>query len=397
MATYKEILAGLTPASAYQALLDLLKGKGLPVLSWASGDPIPVMLEHGFARVLSTLYGFASSTARGMFISGARYLAEQDLATWEADPEATFLWHLATQVYRVTPQPPAFAEQTLLLTNSSAAALPVPASLLVRTATGLVYRMNEAAAVTVPGNGTSFVKVKAEKAGPDYNVAAGQINQLVSTVAGLTVSNQPQPPATTPVLVFGGFRQRPADVEAQCLANWGRLARLQTAPADAYRALALDSSVTGSSAVKKVAVWPHHDPDLPAPGNKGNAVGIYLAGDAAPVPPALAVQVQAALLPYIGLHDTLKVRPSGTVTYLPTGTVIARQAADVPAIIFALVAAQQQLQVATQIGQTVTAFAVRRAVAAIPQVKDFVESLTDFVPAKNALVTISFANFVVQA
>jgi len=398
LASFREIAAGKDEVTLYQALLDKLKGKGLPTLFWGGGDPTPVMLEHGFSPLLSTVYSYAADMAKGGALRLARALAELDIATWNEDPLATFLGWLALEDFSVKVKPPAFAVGTERLTNPTAAPIVVPRAAAFATNTGLIYRMTDPTAITVPaGAGVGlpavYVTIQAEKSGPAYNVDPGTIIKLVTSIAGLQVSNQAAPPATSWLITYGGNRETPAAVEARCRANWGRLARLQTAPADAYIALALDSDITGTTAVKKVAVWPNYSHALG--GYKANTVTLYLAGDAGPVTAAEAALVRAAMLPYIGLHDQLEVQPCGTATISPVLVCYVDAEVDkVPAAaaLFArLILLQQQLQ----IGGTLFASSVRRT-ADVPQIAVTEDALVDQTPAKNALITIGTGGITFQ-
>ena len=362
------------------------------------------MGEHGFAPLLATVYGYAASIAQGGLLRLAVRMAELDPDTWETDPDSTFLAWLARDWYALEPLAPAFTIGTQRLINTTGAPLPVPPGAAFATPTNLTYRLAESAPVVVPANNAAaplYVLIQAEKTGEAYNVPAGAINRLVSSVAGLQVSNQPAPPAADWIVTYGGRRERPSQVETRCRANMGRLAILQTAPADAYVAAALDARLTGVDAVRKVVVWSHYDADTGL--QAANTVTLYLAGDAGPVTVAQAAAVQAGLLPYLGLHDRLKVRPCGSASYAPVGTVKVRSAADIAPVAAALARQAQRLQQRIQIGQRVRAWDVRDAVGdqqaegVLSAVVDFVETLTDFVPAKNALVAVSFAQITVEA
>lgn len=403
MASFSDIIAGLDEAQLFRLLLTKMQGRGLPTASWGSQDPQQVTLQHGFAPLMATLYGYAASIAQGGLLRLAVRMAELDPDTWEADPDSTFLAWLARDLYALEPLAPAFTIGTERLINTTGAPLLVPRGAAFATPANLTFRLAEPGAVTVPANNAAaplYVLIQAEKTGEGYNVPAGAINRLVTTIAGLQVSNQPAPPASDWIVTYGGRRERPSQVETRCRANMGRLSVLQTAPADAYVAAALDARLTGVDAVRKVVVWPHYDADTGLPA--GNTVTIYLAGDAGPVTAAQAAAVQAALLPYIGLHDRLKVRPCGSASYAPVGTVKVRSAADVAPVAAALVRQAQRLQQRIQIGQRVRAWDVRDAVGdqqaegVLAAVVDFLETLTDFVPAKNALIAVSFAQLAVE-
>jgi len=393
--SYAEITAGQDETAVFAALVAKLNaaalafGVQIPESYWGGGDPIPTILRHGLAPLLSTIYGFAADVALGGFLRGAQALAEADLSGWNADPLDTFLGWLCAEVYSVTPLAPAAAVGTLRVTNAGGPVTLPAAFTVADPTTGLQYTL-VGGAQTVPA-GVSFVTIQAAQFGADSNVDAGRITRVVSTIAGITVSNQPQPPSTSWLISYGGNRESPASVAARCRANWGRLAVLQTAPAEAYRALALDQRVTGTAAVRKVAVWPHYRDGV---GQAANTITLYLAGDAGPVNVATAAQVQDRLRPYIGLHDQLYAKPCGTAAYQPAMTLYVASGADVAAVVTALELRRQELQTALPIGGTAYASDIRRAALKIPQVVVEEDVLVDFVPAKNALITLDFSAIV---
>lgn len=391
MPSFLEIITGKSETTVFSELKAKLTGKNLPVLFWGGGDPIPVILQHGLSPLLSTAYAFISDVAKGGLLRYAQAQAEADLATWEAEPMNTFLGWLADEWFSVTPTPPAFTLGTEQIINGNAGAVVLPAGARFQGPSGLYFRLVGPAQTLPPG--LSYVQIQAEQAGSAYNVDAGTITKLATTIAGLVVSNQPQPPATSWISTYGGGRETPASVALRCRANWGRLTLLQTSPADAYVALALDQRITGTAAVRKVVVWPSYRDGV---GFAANYVTLYLAGDAGPVPAAAAAMVQAALRPYIGLHDQLVAVPCGSVAYSPVLTAYVSQQSDVaPAttgIAQQIVLLQQQLK----IGGTVYASDIRRAVLKVPQVLVEEDSLVDFVPAKNALVSLMTGSIGVQ-
>lgn len=383
MPSFLEIITGKTETTVFSELKAKLTGRGLPVLFWGGGDPIPVILQHGLSPLLSTAYAFIADTAKGGLLRYAQAQAEADLATWEADPANTFLGWLAEEWFAVTPTPPAFTIGTEQMINGNAGASVLPAGARYQGPSGLYFRLVGPAVSLPPG--VSYVQIQAEQPGSAYNVDAGTITKLATTIAGVTASNQPQPPATSWISTYGGGRETPASVALRCRANWGRLTLLQTSPADAYVALALDQAITGTAAVRKVAVWPSYRDGV---GFAANYVTLYLAGDAGPVPAAAAALVQAALRPYIGIHDQLAAVPCGTVAYSPAIIAYVAQQADVQPAALGIYQQLLLLQQQLKIGGTVYASDIRRAVLKVPQVLVESDTLSDFVPAKNALVTL---------
>lgn len=385
-ATFAEIVAGRDEATVFTRLITLLQalpsGRSLPALYWGGGDPLPTLLEHGFAPLMSEGYRFAAAIAKGGALRLALAMANANLAAWNTDPMDTFLGWLASDWFAVDPDPPAFTLGWLRITNAGGA-VTLPATFAVKTAAGLVFKL-VSGAVTVPG-GVSYAQIVADKAGSAYNVQAGTITQLVTSVAGITVSNQPQPPAGSWLITYGGDRETPDSVYTRCRANWARLALLQTSPADAYIALAKDRRITGLTSITKVAVWPHFRHGV---GQAANYITLYLGGDAAPISNIDANTAQNRLRPYIGLHDKLVCQPCALANYSPSLTCWLDDTADIGPASVALYAQLALLQVRLAIGGTVYASDLRRAAALVPAIQVVEDALTDYTPAKNALVSL---------
>lgn len=399
--SYADLVAGRSAADLFTELLALLKGKGLPTTEWDTGEPIPVILRWGLSPILNKVYTLASVIARGGILTGARELAEADLAKWEASASTTFLGWLAKDFFAVTPKPPTFTVGTERFTNNAAAARTVTTATIVATLSGLRYRVTDPAApiVLAPGE-TRSIQITAETTGSSYNVAAQTITRLITSLPGVTVSNQPAPPNVSWITNYGAGLERPREVEARCRFRWARLSRLQVSPVDAYRSAALDPDLTGTAAIRKVAVWKHFSPVVV--GNSPNAVTLFLAGEGGPVTIAQADQVYSALRPYIGLHDELFVRPCIAASYAPAGTVRVASPADVAAVTAGLQTVFSARQADLQIGQPVLAWEVRTWVGdrdtapALARVVNFVETLVDYIPVKNALVALSPSNLIVS-
>lgn len=389
--SYATITTPPDEAGVFSNLLTLLQnlpsGLSLPTAYWGTGDPLPVMLRHGLSPLLATLYSYAAKVAQGGLLRPALALAKADLATWNTDPLQTFLGWLAGEVFLVTAYPPAFTVGTLRVTNSGGA-VTLPLTFAVKTSTGLIYRLSGyTVAPTVPA-GVSYLNIVADRSGAAYNVSAGAISQLVTSFAGIAVSNQPQAPAVNWITTFGGDRETPDSVATRCRANWARLARLQTSPADAYKALAKDQSITGLTSVTKVGVWPHYD----GSGHAANAITLYLGSDAAGVSFGDAATVQAALIPYVGLHDRLYCFPCVTAAVGPQFTCYVDSAADLVPAQTALALQLIALQTALDIGDTLYAFQLQRACAAVPLIRVVepggISGWLDLVPSKDALIQI---------
>lgn len=387
--SFTQLITGKTEAEIFADLLAAMKSAGLPTTDWHADAPQRVVLEHGVAPASSKIWKAIGALAKSGLIRLARQLAEEDLATWEANPLDTFLGLLAQDIWQLSPYPPAFTEGTVRFINGSATLYNLNSSVVVSTTTGLRYRVAETAAVPLPGGATVWVKVKGEAPGPAYNVAAGAISRIVTSMPGVTCSNQPLGANPSWITIYGTTRESPAQVEARCVPRWARLSRTQAAPADAYVSLALDAHPD----VRKVAVWSNYSHALA--NYKANAVTLYLGSETGPVAAAVAAAVATAISPYLGLHDVLESQPCATTTYQVLGTISVLRGADINTVRAAVEQAFIQWKRERQIGEVVLAWQIRKRVG-VAGVVNFAEALTDFTPAKNALVDFDLSLLVYQ-
>jgi len=399
--SYAEIVAGRTAESLFDELIANLKGKGLPTTEWDTGEPIPLVLRWGLSPILTKVFKLGTAIAKSAALQGARELAEADLVRWQKDPNTTFLGWLARDFFNVVPKPRAFTVGIETFTNQGQNNRTITNQTIVATLGGLRYRVTDPAVPVTLAPGASIdLQITAESPGSEYNVAADTIIRIISSLPGVVCTNRVVAPATTWITSYGAGLEQPREVEERCRYRWARLSRLQVSPADAYRSLVLDPDITGTTAPRKLAVWPHYSAALM--NHSPNAVTLFIAGESGPITQAQADQVRLALLPYIGLHDELFTRPTIAATYAPAGIVKVASAADVIPVQAGLVTVFAARQRALDIGQPVLGWEVRTWVGdsdtapALSRVRNFIETLTDFVPPKNALVTLSPANLVVQ-
>lgn len=391
MATsWATLKSGKTRATVFSELLASLQAIGFPVTDWAAGSVVRTILDNGLSAAAELLWSAVSSVAQGGFVRLAQGLAEADLASWTADPSQHWLYLLATELFDTTPKSSAFTEGTIRFTNGGAGAQSITAAQIVANTAGLRWTpISKADGAALPVNvaaGASVdILVRAESAGQNYNVGEGSITTLVGSLPGVTVSNLPYAGAASWIVTYGANTETPKQVADRCIERWGRLTKLQALPADGYKSLAKEAHPQ----VKKVAVWSNYSHALA--GFKANAVTVYLGTDNGPVAAAVATAVQTAMTPYIGICDVLEVQPCGTATWTVRGTVYVSDAALIPTVRGLVEAALDAYEAELDIGQTGLAWEVRARVN-VEGVVNFVETLTDFVPAKNALVDINYAS-----
>jgi phage-related baseplate assembly protein len=205
---------------------------GLPVTSWAAGDPTR-SLYHYLAEVL----GDALEPIVVEYIKGA-YL---DLAS--------SVWRkvLAKQQYNVDVIEATYATTDVVLTNSGGG-LYEPGSgtgigeLTVKsTLSGKTYR-NTTEGTLAPGPGTTLtLTVVADEPGSASSAGPGEIDDLVTTLLGVTVTN--------PTAAVGLDDESKENVTDRCRAKLGALS--PNGPRDAYRFVALTPSLTGTTNVTR--------------------------------------------------------------------------------------------------------------------------------------------------
>lgn len=404
MATSWAVLkAGKTRAAVFTEILASLQALGFPVTDWAAGGVVRTILDNAFSGALSLLWGGVSSVAQGGFVRLAQALAEADIASWNADPSQHWLYLLATELFDTTPKASAFAEGTVRFTNSGAGAQSITAAQVVATVGGLRFTPiskadGTALPVNVAAGASEFVLVRAESAGGNYNVGQGAISILTASLPGVTVTNTPYLLASSWIVTYGADTETPKQLADRCIERWGRLTLLPDArPADGYKNLAKESHPQ----VKKVAVWSDYShayalAGLPLAGPlglKNSTITIYLGTDTGPVDPLVAAAVQIVMDAYKGVCNTIEVQPCGTQTWTLAGTVYVQDASLIPTVQAAVEAAMVAYEAELDIGATGRAWEIRARVN-VEGVTNFVETLVDFTPAKNALIDINYAPLV---
>lgn len=390
MPSLADVLTTPTEEEAYQESLASIQAAGTRTTDWTPDAPTQVGLRHGFAPLIRKAREAIAQVAAGGFLSLAQVAAEADPAGWESGGDATWLAWLAREYYQVTVEPPVFAERTVRFTNAGTTLYTLDESRIVKTPQGQGFRVvPEAPPATLAGGASVIARVRALQPGPAGN--AGAITANGTSMPGVTVADVVQGANASNIVVYGAPRETPRAVVQRCQANWGRLAVLQTSPASAYKALALDSRITGTRAVRKVAVWGHFSALVM--GQAANCVTLFLGGDAGPVTQAIALQVEAALAPYGGLHDKIFARPCIAASYAPAAVVKVRLAAQITATQLAVAAVFAQLRSDLDIGQPVLAWDLRRRLADVATIANLVDSFVDYTPPKNGLVDAQPTNF----
>lgn len=221
------LLIAETKAAIYQKGLDVATALGLPVTSWAPGDPTR-SLYHFLSEVLATLEEVVALYVASGFL---------DHAT------GNWLKILAYQVYGVVYEEATYATTTVTLSNGGGGlyVIAVGDLTLRNTATGATYR-NTTGGTLASGPGTTLaITVVADDAGSEGSAAALAIDALVTTLLGVTCSN-----ATAAV---GVDEESEPSLRQRCRDKLGSLSA--AGPKDAYNYVARTSALTGTTAVNR--------------------------------------------------------------------------------------------------------------------------------------------------
>jgi hypothetical protein len=178
----------------------------LPADSWQEGAVPRTFLDMD-AAVLEELSRTQKGITRGGFIQLAKG-GWADLA--------------AQNVYNEERVPAKTTVGNVKLTDAAGAG-PFSVSagqLVVESDSG--KRFSNVAALTIPASGNVTAQFQAEAAGADYNVAAGSIIRLLTTLPGVTVTN-PNPLGGSWITRQGRNKETDAELAARCVAKWGSL------------------------------------------------------------------------------------------------------------------------------------------------------------------------------
>ncbi|MGZ3477048.1 MAG: baseplate J/gp47 family protein [Polyangiales bacterium] len=209
-------------------MLGLLKLAGFPVASWAPSS-VPRVLVEVFSTSLADLSQTVSNIARGGFVSLA---------------EGEWLTLVASEFFGVERNPALFAEGRATLTDAGSAGpfTILPNQLWAASKSGL--RFTNVNGGTLPLGGKLPLLWKAEAAGADYNVPAGDVSTLLTPLPGVTVTNPALPALGTWLLRQGVDAESDDALRERCHEKWSSLGAGGNAPAYAFHAKSASSFVT---------------------------------------------------------------------------------------------------------------------------------------------------------
>jgi len=249
-----------TKAEIYARGLALADSLGLTTTSWAPGDPTR-SLYHFVAEVLSTLEGNVAGYMKSAFL---------DYSTGD------WLTVMADQVYGVTRVEATYASGSVTLTNAGGGVYTIEVGDIVLRASLSGKTYTNTSGGTLSGSSTLTLDFAADEAGSDSSAAATEIDELVTSMLGVTCSNASA--------FVGVDAEEDAALVARCRAKLGTLSA--TGPRDAYDYVVRDSTLTGVTDITRSRTI--------ADSATGD-VTVYVAGASGAVAGASVTAAQAAV------------------------------------------------------------------------------------------------------
>lgn len=272
------ILTLFTPETATRIFnlgINIAKTLGLPVDSWRTGDPTKSMYKYvatKLAAVDQTVANLARSAVLSALVAAANN-GDAGAVAW--------LKIVALEVYGIEVQEATFATSAagtgVTLTNGGGGNFPIdPGDITFKsTVTGKTYH-NTTGGTLAPGPGTTLVlEFVADEAGSDSTVAADEIDEMVTTLLGVTV--------TASVAAIGLDEESPSSIEQRCRDSLGGLS--PNGPEDVYRFVARNTKYTGLTSITRAF----------SVDNEDGTVTVYIAGPSGDVSGGDVTAVQAAI------------------------------------------------------------------------------------------------------
>lgn len=265
----------------------------LPVTSWQVGSTPRTLLEND-AVALVELRSLVGLMARGGLLLEAK---------------SDWLTLLASQLYKVDRAAGVTAQGYVRLDDTASGGPHTITANQLWFGTPGGKRFNNTTGFTLAQGSFVVIPVQAESPGAEWNVAVGEINQMVSVLPGVAVSN-PIYSNGTWLTRSGSNDESDESLIARCQSRWPQLSQGATDQVYTTWAKEADSSVTRT----RVA----------ASGTAEGTVDILLAGTSGPVSPATVAAVESYILPKKPLTVAVSVQSATGVNVTVTATVYVR-------------------------------------------------------------------------
>lgn len=233
MSALDTLLTPMTVDEAREAIYSALAARGVTTTSWEPGAVVRTIIA-GLSVVVSALSTMQAQIAKLGFLEHA---------------EGDWLTQVAYYVYGVERDTGTFAAGTLTFDNASGAIYSGAAGDLIvsSSVTGKEYRNTASYTIGALATGVS-IDFEAVEVGSDSSAGAGQIDTMVTALAGVSVTNA--------VALVGADPEDDATLRIRCKEKLGSLS--PNGPADAYAYFArIAKKADGTSAgVTRVRVIP---------------------------------------------------------------------------------------------------------------------------------------------
>jgi baseplate J-like protein len=219
-----------TAETAEQVLafgLDIARLVGLPVTSWRSGDPTRSLYKY-LATKLALLEGVYSEYIKAGFLSSA---------------SGDWLTVLALEVYGVTRTEATYAAGTITLTNSGGGFYAIDPGDLTFKCSATDKTFHNTTSGTLSAGATVVFSFEADEAGSASSVALDEIDELVTTLLGVTI--------TTSSAAVANDEQDDVALKVQCQSTLGALS--PDGPPDAYEYVVRNPELTGVTEITRAA------------------------------------------------------------------------------------------------------------------------------------------------
>ena len=296
-ASLASLIAPPTLAQNLTALLAFLELNGSPATAWEQGSTGPV-----FCNSEAAMFKSLGATIQNIAVGG--YLPLQGQPSTGA--QGPWLDLLGAQGLFQTPRNQATFTSGLVTLTDVAGAGPFTiqpnACTVEDPSETYLYGSTNAVPVVLPLNGTLTLGVQAATSGAAYNLANGGISKLVTSLAGVTVSNAAIGATGSWITTVGTNKETDPLYATRLGAKWGILGSGSNTSAYYYNATT--PSVTGCTEVVQCAVM-----------SSGGKVTVVVAGSTGPISPAGLALVNAAIL----AKRPLTV-PAFVISGIPTST-----------------------------------------------------------------------------
>jgi hypothetical protein len=241
--TLEDLLPTASATEIFDFMIDLATELGLPTTSWEEGD-VTLTEYHNHADLSA-----ARDRTLQKYIAGGYLDLIAGLARDGVPGAYSWLVLLAEQMYGYTADEATFASTFVTFENTGSKFFGELAAgdVTVRSSTsGKTYQITNETPFTIesgPGFTIGDIPVTADEPGSDSSAAAGEIDELVTGLIGVTVTN--------PSFAVGTDAESIDSIVRGCRARLGILTDNDGKPADGYDSVALDKDKTGTTAVTR--------------------------------------------------------------------------------------------------------------------------------------------------